>query len=157
MSGNGGLSLPTDASSSGPSSSSYTAELTSSGLPLDLFTAPSPTPSPGSSMFSSPTALPRRDPMAFFKQNSSQQLRQPAFGGSLPSGVSEHQRPVSNPMLFENSAPVSGLGYSLTPQPAQPNGAASGQHQQQQQQQQQHQQQQGGKKDAFADLVDLMS
>ena len=61
MSGDGGLALP----ASGPS--------TSSGLPLDLFSAPSPSPTP---------APARQDPMAFFNTPYTAP-RQPTAGYSV--------------------------------------------------------------------------
>lgn len=158
LSGNGGLSLPPDSLSAAPSSS--TSAMTSSGLPLDLFSAPSPSSSPGIPAYSSSSATPKQDPMAFFGQNPPPQAQPPAFnstfGGSIPSPRTglpgSQQRQAIYPMGFQSMTPT---GFSLSPQPAQSNGAGTGQ--QSQQQRQQQQQQQGQKKDAFSDLVDLMS
>ncbi|KAK1926521.1 Golgi to vacuole transport-related protein [Papiliotrema laurentii] len=178
LSGQGGLSLPTDAaqasSSAGPSS-----QFSSAGLPLDLFSAPSPVPSPGLGGRTS-SGAPKQDPMAFFRtQPPLQPQPQPAqqqFGGlgglgglgsfgqssstQQPQQPQQHQQPLGWPAASsQQTAPA---GYSLSPQPAvrpiQPQQQqpqwSNGQPTQSQPQAQQSQQAQ--KKDAFADLVDLM-
>lgn len=101
MSGDGGLSLPSDnnASSSAPPTATATAP---GGLPLDLFSAPSPTPSPGPSFFSqtsSSSQVQRQDPMAFFNTPSQPQApaqrygpsATPDFFGSFGSGSNQGQ------------------------------------------------------------------
>ncbi|WWD22151.1 hypothetical protein CI109_106640 [Kwoniella shandongensis] len=153
MSGTGGLSLPSDTT---PSSSN--AGMTNAGLPLDLF-APSPSASPGPAglvSFGGSAPHQKQDPMSFFN-TAPAQPQQPQAGpsynmGSFQSAPQQRQPTTSQfniPLPIQPSSSSQPLGYSLSPQPAatRPNGG-----QQQQQQQQQPQQ----KKDAFADLVDLM-
>lgn len=160
-SSSGGVTLPAD---NIPSTSNV--GMTTSGLPLDLF-APSPvaTPSPaGSSTVGAAGQKQKQDPMAFFNTASPQPAS--AFGGL---GGLQQPTPNMNNNDFgfggfqasQSSSPA--VGYSLSPQPAavssqqfiQPQQPQ--QYQSQQQPQQQQQQQQQAKKDAFADLVDLMS
>ncbi|OXM79640.1 VHS domain-containing protein [Cryptococcus neoformans Bt63] len=160
-SSSGGVTLPAD---NIPSTSNV--GMTTSGLPLDLF-APSPvaTPSPaGSSAVGAAGQKQKQDPMAFFNTASPQPAS--AFGGL---GGLQQPTPNTNNNNFgfggfqasQSSSPA--VGYSLSPQPAavssqqfiQPQQPQ--QYQSQQQPQQQQQQQQQAKKDAFADLVDLMS
>ncbi|WVQ97843.1 hypothetical protein IAU59_004958 [Kwoniella sp. CBS 9459] len=169
--GGGGLALPTDTTPA-----AYNAGMTAAGLPLDLF-APSPTasPSPASgSAFSSSSYggsqsqhQQRQDPMAFFNtapppqpiqpQHQQQQHQQPNFGGfggfqSQPQPQQYQQQQPSYgfpPIQLPQAVP----GYSLSPQPTPNSGRQNGQSAQQQQQQQPPAAQ---KKDAFADLVNLM-
>lgn len=109
MSGDGGLALPT--ATSAPS--------TSSGLPLDLFSAPSPSPTPAPAQ-----AQQKQDPMAFFNTTTPfvpASSMQP-MGYAVPSNGSLQQPRQMQPV------------QPTPPQPAQAQP----------------------KKDAFADLVDLM-
>ncbi|WVQ84100.1 hypothetical protein IAT38_006245 [Cryptococcus sp. DSM 104549] len=175
-----GLALPTSDGDNAPSSSN--AGMTTAGLPLDLF-APSPAGSPGPGLFSgasgsgSGNGAQRQDPMAFFNtapaQPSQPAWQQPqqqfsglgGFGGlgglgglsPQPSGTSAGyggytQAPIQPQQGYQPQGQAQ--GYSLTPQPAQPQAQGTRPNGQQQQGQQG---QQGQKKDAFADLVDLMS
>ncbi|ODO03179.1 hypothetical protein I350_06024 [Cryptococcus amylolentus CBS 6273] len=149
----GGLSLPADSSSN--------AGMSTAGLPLDLF-APSPaaTPSPAASSSVNNTSQ-RQDPMAFF--NTPQPPAQPAQAWGQPQqsastnfgafgGLGQLQQPAasssSSSFGFQPSQSSTPAGYSLPPQQAQPQAATNAQ--------QGQQQGQGQKKDAFADLVDLM-
>jgi ADP-ribosylation factor-binding protein GGA len=151
LSGHGGLSLPSDTSNQA-SSSSDLAGLSSSGLPLDLFSAPSPSPSPA---LLGTGASGRQDPMAFFR-NQPQQTVQPSYGGMGGiSGLGQSQPPpLQQQSSFGgfNAAP----GYSLTPQTAPPIQPTQPIQPPQQQTRTNGTGQQAGKKDAFADLVDLM-
>ena len=163
LSGHGGLSLPTGPSDTATSSG---AGMTSSGLPLDLFTAPSPTPSPGLGSTSrnvSGSGGMKQNPMDFFNvpsQPSFGQQRTPSMGmGGIgrPSGAGAgYQGGMSNQFGgMGNGANVQ--GYSLGPTSPQSNGrTAPIQQPSQPPTQPPAQTQQPPKKDAFADLVNLM-
>jgi len=175
LSGDGGLSLPAD---SAPSSSS--AGLTAGGLPLDLFSAPSPSPSPSLGGYnsglggSSSSSQPKPDPMSFFRnpQQAPQSLGSINIGALNRMGPSSSSSSQTRPQAYPPSnfglpiPPPSGStsfglpppqnpqGYSLSPQPSpKPNGGSASNGSSTQQ----SQPQQPPKKDAFADLVDLMS
>jgi ADP-ribosylation factor-binding protein GGA len=152
MSGDGGLSLPT-----GPTASTSTTAMTSSGLPLDLFSAPSPSPSPalayGGSYPSLSTSNVKQDPMAFFRNTPTIQAQpyspaQSSNMGSLAGLGGMRSMSLNSPVQQHIQPPL--VGYSVTPPQPQANangkrdGASSAQPAQ------------GQKKDAFADLVDLM-
>ncbi|EIW65480.1 hypothetical protein TREMEDRAFT_72591 [Tremella mesenterica DSM 1558] len=152
--GQGGLSLPTDMAGS-----STSAGLTSSGLPLDLFSAPSPAPSPNSSGKASTSGHARQDPMAFFATKPAQSPSGPGVGsdtgfGNLlfPSGSTFSPPQPSTGFAPSLQPPAPTVGYSLSPQPTTPGTNGTGQSGSQGQGQGK-----GQKKDAFADLVDLMS
>lgn len=174
MSGHGGLALPT----SGPSGSNSTSpmqdnNLSPGGLPLDLFSTPSSAPAPNamSSLFatSSASAAPKQDPMAFFRNTPpiQAQAQQPppgypqaqygyATNGSVGGGW-------ANSNGNGNGTPRSATPSSFAPMQAQPQQSrqglaanSSGTGQLSRQQQQPPQQQTAQKKDAFADLVNLM-
>ncbi|OCF37547.1 VHS domain-containing protein [Kwoniella heveanensis BCC8398] len=158
--GGGGLALPTDTT---PSASN--AGMTAAGLPFDLF-APSPSASPApasgpgfpSSSFGGPShqQQQRQGPMAFFNtapppQPIHQQPQQQNFGGfggfqSQPQPYQQQSQPnYGFPPIQPPAQPVQ--GYSLSPQPSSNAGRQNGQPPQQPAAQ---------KKDAFADLVNLM-
>ncbi|WVR04451.1 hypothetical protein IAU60_001454 [Kwoniella sp. DSM 27419] len=160
----GGLALPSDTTTN--------AGMTTAGLPFDLF-APSPAASPAPTASAGPSShfgyggqQQRQDPMAFFNtapqmshpQPQYQQQQQSAYGGLGGLGHFGSQPAQAPPYGQQNqfglaSAPIAtpSSGYSLSPQPpaprqngqppalapAQPPGQAA-------------------KKDAFADLVNLM-
>ncbi|KIY35458.1 VHS domain-containing protein [Cryptococcus gattii E566] len=161
----GGVTLPAD---NIPSTSNV--GMTTAGLPLDLF-APSPvaTPSPaGSSTTGAAGQKQMQDPMAFFNTVSPQPqaVQQGSQSASGFGGLGALQQPTPNTnnnnfgfggfQASQSSSPA--VGYSLSPQPAALSSQQFIQPQQPQQpQQSQPQQQQQTKKDAFADLVDLMS
>ncbi|ORX34513.1 hypothetical protein BD324DRAFT_604723 [Kockovaella imperatae] len=128
----GGVSLPADAGSS-------SAGMTSSGLPLDLFTAPSPTPSPGLAPERKVSGQ-RTNPMDFFNI--------PGPQGSMGWNSGRSAQVQQQPMQ----------GYSLSPAPQSTAAYAPQQPQQQAPQQapQPAPQPPQPKKDAFADLVNLM-
>ena len=194
LSGHGGLSLPVDNPPS--SSSSSGAGMTSSGLPLDLFTAPSPAPSPGLSSHSS-ARVPSgqmRNPMDFFNTATpSQSPQQPNFGGGMQgshggfggmSGSGSGMRGASGggtngqnagnewssgmgPTMPSGQTPNYGRsqelqqpnvqGYSLSPSTPQTNGRTASKPSTPVTQSQQSQQPAPAqKRDAFADLVNLM-
>ncbi|WWD00344.1 hypothetical protein V866_007256 [Kwoniella sp. B9012] len=162
----GGLALPADTSNN--------AGMTAAGLPFDLF-APSPSGSPspaagpsgsGISAFGSQTQHQRQNPMDFFntptssssfplqQQQQYQQQQQPNYNGGFggfQSQLQPFQQQQSNYGFQQQPAQPSPSipGYSLQPQQPQQNG-------QNQRPQQQPQPQQTQKKDAFADLVNLM-
>ncbi|ORY27773.1 Golgi to vacuole transport-related protein [Naematelia encephala] len=149
MSGDGGLSLPTN--DSGQAGSSASA-MTSSGLPIDLFSAPSPSSSPGIAAMA-----PKQDPMAFFRTPApSQTPLQSVFGGielapsPSPSALQQTFQPLQPPSssfgfpaLQPGASTPQGYSLSSPPTSTRPNGQPQAPPSQQ-------------KKDAFADLVDLM-
>ncbi|WVW78681.1 hypothetical protein I302_100641 [Kwoniella bestiolae CBS 10118] len=144
----GGLALPAD--------SSNNAGMTAAGLPFDLF-APSPSGSPspagpsGVSAFGSQPSQQRQNPMDFFNNPSPSfpQQQTPSynggFGGFQQSQPQQPQQYQPNYGFQQPSQPSPSAqplqGYSLQPQ--------NGQNQRPPQPQPQ-------KKDAFADLVNLM-
>ncbi|KAK4689808.1 ADP-ribosylation factor-binding protein GGA, partial [Tremellales sp. Uapishka_1] len=158
MSGDGGLSLPMDGASSSLSTATNVG-LTSSGLPLDLFSAPSPSPSPLPS--SSSSGGMRQNPMDFFKTSTSPLQPQQStfgqpqqstfegpggrggFGGGIGGSTTTSQPPT---------------GYSLSPQPSAqfPQPIRPSHAIQPPTSRQQQQVPPPPKKDAFADLVNLM-
>jgi ADP-ribosylation factor-binding protein GGA len=175
MSGDGGLSLPTAGGTQNNNSS-----MAAGGLPLDLFSSPSPAPTSDlSSLFasSSSTQAPKQDPMAFFNTSSAplqpihqQQIQpqrsqspygmpaqQPSSGmsgfgfGTGIAGQQQHQLRSGTP-TSAGFAPMQpqqpAQGYSVPSQNGQGGPMAGGQAQTQGQPK---------KKDAFADLVDLMN
>jgi hypothetical protein len=158
----GGLALPSG-NAAAPSSSN--PGFTTGGLPLDLF-APSPSGSPAPPSASSPglSQAQRKDPMAFFNMSAPMQPQQQY--GNQSSGMGGFAQPQQQQ---QSQQQFGGLGGFAQPQ----------QQQQQYQPQFQHQPQlaqphfgfggsaltptspapasaQTQKKDAFADLVDLM-
>ncbi|KAL7418583.1 ARF-binding protein [Cryptotrichosporon argae] len=145
LSGHGGLALP---SGTAAAPSATEPGLTASGLPLDLFSAASPAPAcPAAPALASPAH--RQDPMVFF--NTQQPLvpqpsASPAFGGL---GSLHSAPPPAAPSSY--SAPPAAADYSVPPQPS-PVLSINGTRQQPAQPQPQP-----PKKDAFADLVDLMN
>ncbi|WVF70040.1 hypothetical protein IAT40_004827 [Kwoniella sp. CBS 6097] len=169
--GGGGLALPTDTT---PSTSN--AGMTAAGLPFDLFApSPSASPSPASgSAFSSssfggqPQHQQRQDPMAFFNTAPSQQpihqqqqQQQQSYGGfggfqSQPPQYQYQQQQQQHSQPNYGFPPIqppqSVQGYSLSSQPTSNNGRQNGQSAQTKQNQPPAAQ----KKDAFADLVNLM-
>jgi len=176
MSGDGGLSLPSDNSNNASSSSAPPAAATApGGLPLDLFSAPSPTPSPGPSFFTpaysnSTSQAPRQDPMAFFNtspaQSQPQQQSQQRYGptantdffgsfSSAPQGTSSSG--FGGSQQSQQRPPQQQQGYSINTPTMQPTQQNQNRNTNPNQNQTQQQQQQQKKPDAFADLVDLMS
>jgi ADP-ribosylation factor-binding protein GGA len=176
MSGDGGLSLPSDNTNNASSSSAPPAATAPGGLPLDLFSAPSPTPSPGPSFFTpaysnSTSQAPRQDPMAFFNTSPAQTQQQPQqrygptantdfFGsfssapqGTSSSGFGGSQQSQQRPPQQQQQQ----QGYSVSTPMMQPTQAQQNRNTNPNQNQTQQQQQQQKKPDAFADLVDLMS
>ena len=184
LSGDGSLALPsgsTQASSS--ASGSASAGFSSSGLPLDLFSAPSPASSPAFSNTTTSTGAPRQDPMAFFNTAPSSSSQVPAYQQSFAGLGSFAQAPQPQQQQYgganfiqpqpqqpsqqwgfqspQASSPAP-AGYSLSPQPAQPaqqsllgsNGTSTPQ--QPISPAPAPAQNQAKKNDAFADLVDLM-
>ncbi|WRT64989.1 uncharacterized protein IL334_001930 [Kwoniella shivajii] len=173
----GGLHLPADMT---PSTSN--AGMTAAGLPFDLFApSPSASPSPGSGpsgissfgglqSLQQQTSQQRVNPMDLFNSPNTlnqQQQQQQQYTPNYSAGFGGFQQPPPPPPQqqqqrqppnygYQPSQPSPISGYSLSPQPPV---------QQQQQQQQQRQNgsaqnqrppQQPPKKDAFADLVNLM-
>ncbi|WWC87129.1 uncharacterized protein L201_002015 [Kwoniella dendrophila CBS 6074] len=173
----GGLALPNDTSAQG---------LTASGLPFDLFApSPSASPAPtqsgignfSSSFGNSQPQQPKQNPMDFFNTSSSssssylpqqqqqqqffqpqpqptqqqflqsQQQQQPSYNGGFGGGYPQQQHQQQPNYGYQHSQP-STPGYSLSPQP--PQQQQNGQKPNQQQPPAQQ------KKDAFADLVNLM-
>jgi hypothetical protein len=169
MSGHGGLALP-NAGGSNPAAANN-ANMSSSGLPLDLFSSPSPspTPNPMSTMFSSSSSSTpaRQDPMAFFNTSAPIQHSIPQYQAQ---GAQRSQSPYGMPATQQGMGGGFGFGSGIAGQQQHQLGTAPLQPQQQQQQgyslspqppqngqQKPGQGQQGQKKDAFADLVDLMN
>ncbi|KAK8846789.1 hypothetical protein IAR55_005877 [Kwoniella newhampshirensis] len=151
MSGTGGLSLPSDTT---PSTSN--TGMTNAGLPFDLF-APSPSASPspaGLVSFGGSAPAQKQDPMSFFN-TAPAQPQPPQAGPSFNLGTFQSVQPQRQPTASNfnipspmQASPSHTMGYSLSPQPAATRPTGGQTHQQPPQQQQ--------KKDAFADLVDLM-
>lgn len=172
LSGDGGLALPSDAA--GGSSGSA---MTSSGLPLDLFSSPSPTTTPALTAHSTGPSVPRQDPMAFFKNTPPSPARpghssmgsMGGLGGMSGMGGMGGMGGMnsSSSMQFgsmQSAPPPTGFpGYSLSPQPS-TNAYTNGQQISQQPLQPSSNQSPqrpaqppaAQKKDAFADLVNLM-
>lgn len=152
LSGNGGLALPEAGASSSASA------MTASGLPVDLFSTPSPANSPGFFNISSSSSVPpaqRQNPMAFFQNTPPPQATPPPqqqqFGGGL-GGLGGMGMGVGS-LSPQPRTPTQGFqpqvqGYGVPTQPSQPLQPTRGSGQQTAGQQ--------PKKDAFADLVDLM-
>ncbi|WWC67716.1 uncharacterized protein I206_101628 [Kwoniella pini CBS 10737] len=157
----GGLALPSDATTS------TSAGMTAAGLPFDLF-APSPSASPSpagpsNGIFSNPQQhqQQRTNPMDFFNtpspnQFQQQQMYQPQAQSNYNGGFGGFQQPQQQqqPNYGFGQPPQSQIqpiqGYSLTP------NTQNGQRSQPPPQQAQPPQPQAQKKDAFADLVNLM-
>lgn len=166
---NGGVALP---SGDDAAASSSNPGFTAGGLPLDLFApSPSASPAPGPS---APQGQ-KTNPMAFFntqpqqpqppqygqqqfgglgslqqpQQQQAQQYgqQQPAGFGGFQQQPQQWQQPQQPQQQWQQPAP-SAQGYSVPP--------SNGQPQQPQPQQPQQQQSAQPKKDAFADLVDLL-
>lgn len=163
MSGHGGLALP-NAGGSNPAAANN-ANMSSSGLPLDLFSSPSPspTPNPMSTMFSSSSSSTpaRQDPMAFFNTSAHIQQSIPQYQAQ---GAQRSQSPYGMPATQQGMGGGFGFGSGIAGQQQHQLETAPLQPQQQQQgyslspqPPQNGQQKPGQKKDAFADLVDLMN